>query len=110
MKLRMPEFKEFEVTDRYVDPDDIVSRWRIYHPYFLGSVTVDLGNDNKLYMYGYISSSVYYDDAVAVSDDIYLEETRDGRIKVSSMRKAYKTIVKQLKERYKQWTMENIVS
>jgi hypothetical protein len=105
----MPEFREFDVVDRYVDPDDIIPRWGIYHPYFLGSINIDNGNDNKLYMYGYISSSFYYDDAVAVSDDIYLDETRDGRIKVSSMRKAYKTIVKQLTERYKQWTMENIV-
>lgn len=110
MKLRMPEFEELNTAymfDQYGFPYDL----HVSHPYFYGRITCDGPSDNgKYFMYGFISSSAYYDDAVATSDDIELDETKKGAIKKSSVRKAYELIVKQLKERYRQWAMENIVT
>ena len=110
MKIKMPEFEKFDIDSRVVNPDDIVPEFYIEHPYFEGHICVDGPSDTGAYfMYGYIGGSYYYGDSVAASDDIDLEETKDGMIKTSSMRKAYKTIVKQLKERYRKWVIENLM-
>lgn len=110
MKIKMPEFEKFDIDSRTVNPEDIVPAFYIGHPYFEGRICVDGPSDTGAYfMYGYIGSSYYYTDPVVFSDDIDLEETKDGMIKTSSMRKAYKTIVKQLKERYRKWFIENLM-
>lgn len=109
MKLRMPEFEELNSADM-LNEDGFPYDLYISHPYFDGKITCDGASDNGKYiMYGYISSSFYYDDAVVKSDDIELDETKNGTIRKSSVRKAYKIIVKQLKERYRNWAIENIV-
>ena len=109
MKLRMPEFEELDPADVLAN-DGFPYDMYIIHPYFDGKITCDGPSDNgKYFMYGYISSSFYYDDSIANSDDIELDETKNGTIKKSSVRKAYKIIVKQLKERYRDWAIKNIV-
>ena len=109
MKLRMPEFEELNPADMF-DEEGFPYGLHISHPHFYGEIVCDgPSNNGNYFMYGFISDSCYYNDAIAKSDDIDLEETKDGTIKKSSVRKAYKIIVKQLKERYRQWALENIV-
>lgn len=109
MKLRMPEFEEFELDTPTLNPEGLVPRFDIFHPYFEGRIEIDgPSTTDHYFMYGYIGEW-YYDDAVVVSDDIDLEETADGMIEKSTLEKAYTTIVEQLKERYEKWAIENLV-
>lgn len=109
MKLRMPEFEELDPA-YMLDSEGFPYDLHISHPFFYGIITCDGPSDNgKYFMYGFMGSDCFYDNAVVESDDIELDETKAGTIRESSVRKAYKTIVKQLKERYKQWALENVV-
>lgn len=109
MKIKMPEFPK--LTDDDFDDEGCICI-EAEHPYFYSTITVDGGytrNDTRYFLYGYIGPDWSYYDRIVASDDIFLDETKDGQIKRSSVKKAYKTVVKQLKERYRQWVEENIL-
>ena len=107
----MPEFHKLESDD--FDDCNFICIQRACHPYWLVTMDVDGQNDNgNYYMYGFISSDVYYDNAIVVSDDIELgcKTNKDGRdiLNRSEVKKVYNQVCRQLKERYKQWFKENM--
>jgi hypothetical protein len=109
MKIKMPKFPK--LTDDDFDDEGCICI-EAEHPYFYSLITVDGGytrDDARYFLYGYISSEWSYDASIVVSDVIFLDETKDGQIKRSSVKKAYKTVVKQLKERYRQWVEDHIL-
>lgn len=108
-QMKMPEFHKLESYD--FDNRNFMCFQRAYHPYWLITIEIDGANDNY-YMYGFISSDSYYDNAIVTSDDIELsyKTNKDGDevLKRSEVKKAYAQVCKQLKERYKQWFKENM--
>lgn len=106
MKIKMPTFYELEDDD--FDNDGFMMHMKVYHPYFNGVILMD-GDTETYFMYGYLTTTGYSDDAIVMTDDIVIDETKDGRPRKSSIRKAYKTVKKQLRERYREWVKKNIL-
>ena len=110
MKLILPKFEDFEFDNPFLNPENIVPTFRIYHPFFEGYIMIDgPSKTNKYFMYGYIGTSYYYDDRIVASDDIDLDETGDGMIEKSILENTYNIICEQLSKRYEEWALNNIV-
>ncbi len=106
MKIRLPEFPSVEDIEEFpIDFDIVPSNWEncdLYCKITLDSCTSE--------MYGYISPNCWYDSAFATSDDFTIKfREKDDYPNQAQCRAAYKKIVKQLRERYEQWVIENIM-
>ncbi len=108
--MRMPEFHKLKSND-FDEHNFIIGTRGAYHPYWFVKITIDALDDHN-YIYGFISSSAYYNDAIVTSDDIKLSHKinkgGDEVLKRSEVKKAYAQVCRQLKERYKQWFKENM--
>ena len=89
-KIRLPEFDSFE--DAYDEKTNTVKS----RDYFNGFRAVI--DDEHDYIYGYISTTCCYDDAIVATDDIGIKKRSKENIK-----RIYEKVVKQLNEQYKKW-------
>lgn len=89
-KVRLPEFESFE--DAYNEKTNSVESV----DYFNGFVArID---DEEDYIYGYISTTCYYDDAIVTTDDVTIRKRSKENLK-----KTYEKVIKQLHKRYTEW-------
>lgn len=89
-KIKLPEFENFE--NAYNEEFDTVESRDYIHCF------VAVIDDEGDYLYGFISPTGYYDDAIAKSDDITIKKRTKGNLK-----RTYEKIIKQLCDRYKKW-------
>lgn len=89
-KLKLPKFESFE--DAYNDNYDTVSSYDYFNG-FLARI-----EDEQDFLYGFISTTEYIDDAIVVTDDFIIQKRTKG-----NLRRTYRQVIKQLYERYKEW-------
>ena len=89
-KLKLPEFDTFE--DAYNEETNRVSS----RDYFNGFKAII--EDEYDFIYGFISPTCYYDNAIVKSDDITIKKRTKQNLK-----RVYEKVVKQVYERYKKW-------
>ena len=90
-KVRLPEFDSFE--DAYYERYNTVSSV----DYFNGFIARICNEDD--YIYGFISPTGYYDEAIVKTDDIKLRKN----ISRESLKRVYEKVVKQLCKKYEEW-------
>ena len=89
-KLKLPEYDTFEEAyNEYTNSVYCVTDVNRFH------VCIE---DEYDCLYGYISTSIYYDDATAKTDDFNIK-IRSKR----NLKRTYNKIIKQLNTRYKEW-------
>lgn len=93
-KIKLPTFESFK--SRFEHHSLESSKFP-----FHAEIVTDIVND-KICMYGFISTTKYYDDAIVVSNDFVL----NGRI---SDKEVYKKVVKQLQTKYARWVNTYII-
>ena len=89
-KIILPEFESFE--DAYDSTKNTVKS----RDYFCSwSAIID---DEYNYIYGYISPTCYYDDAIVKTEDFGIKKRSK-----ENLERVYNKVVKQLCDRYKKW-------
>ena len=94
MKLKLPLFAPFDIV--YDKQNCTIEDASYLNEYFTVYIS-----DEYNYLYGYISPTPYFDDAIVKSDDIELKYRNE-----KCFRAAYNKVTKQLVSRYKQWVNE----
>ena len=90
-KIRLPEYDSFE--NAYNEDVDFVQ----FRDYNFGNFVVAIGDETD-YLYGFISYSSYYDDAIVKTEDFKIKKRTKENLK-----RIYEKIIKQLNSKYIEW-------
>lgn len=89
-KIRLPNFESFE--DAYDEKANIVCSRDWFNGFYA------LIDDEGDYLYGCITPTSYYDDAIVKTDDIKIKKRTKENLK-----RIYEKIIKQLNAKYEEW-------